>query len=188
MLSPRNTVNIPDPFDPTPAQTGTDQLQATEQSSGPQPKYKKDDKVTKLIAEMIKAASTCDQLRVQAHLIHFNYEASNFLGVHKFLKKQYEAHSQQFDRLGELVRSMDYLMPMCDKGLRSASKDCEHVDSYEPGVMLHTYYTNLENFAMKLKKVREQALKCDAPDVEHYIAELIGDLFKASWMIKASLR
>lgn len=188
MLSPRNTVNIPDPFDPTPLQPESGEVQTTEKVKGPQPKYKKDDKVTKLIAEMIKAASTCDQLRVQAHLIHFNYEASNFLGVHKFLKKQYEAHSQQFDRLGELVRSMDYLMPMCDKGLRSASKGCEHVGSYEASSMLVTYYTNLESFAMNLKKTRQAALNCDAPDVDNYLAELIGELFKASWMVKSMLR
>jgi DNA-binding ferritin-like protein len=36
---------------------------------------------------------------VQAHLMHFNYEAGNFLGVHKFLGKQYEKHQEQFDKL-----------------------------------------------------------------------------------------
>ena len=179
-------MNIPDPFGTEVSITIAPEKE--EAVKGPQPKYKKDDKVTKLVSELIKAASMCDQLRVQAHLIHLNYEGSNFLGVHKFLKKQYVAHGQQFDDLGELVRSMDYLMPMCDKGLRSAAKDCEHCDSYEPGKMLLTYYTNLENFAMKLKKVRDMAAKCDAPDVDHYVATLIGDLFKASWMVKASLR
>ena len=177
-------MNIPDPFDPKPPV-----LEVVEdKTSGPQPKYRKDDKVTKLIADLIKAASTCDQLRLQAHLIHFNYEAGNFLGVHKFLKKQYEEHTEQFDRLGELVRSMDYLMPMCGKGLGSASKDVEHVGSYEASSMLVTYYTNLETFAMSLKKTRQAAIKCDAPDVENYLSELIGELFKASWMVKASLR
>ena len=87
-----------------------------------QPKYKKDDKTAKLVSELIKAASACDQLRVQAHLIHFNYESSNFVGIHKLLQKLYEGHSKQLDRLGELVRSMDYLMPMCDKGLDPFTK------------------------------------------------------------------
>jgi len=178
-------VQIPDPFDPTPVKLEVVQEPVNKE---PQPKYKKDDKTAKLVSELIKAASACDQLRVQAHLIHFNYESSNFVGIHKLLQKLYEGHSKQLDRLGELVRSMDYLMPMCDKGLRSAYKGLEHCSSYEPGVMLHTYYTNLEAFAMSLKKVRKQAAALDAPDVDHYLAELIGELFKASWMLKASLR
>jgi hypothetical protein len=34
------------------------------------------------------------------------------------LKDQYKAHLKQFDALGEFVRSMDYLMPMCGCGLK----------------------------------------------------------------------
>ena len=178
-------MQFPDPFDPNPVAPGT-----TEDTNAqtPQPKYKKTDKTAKFISELIKVCANLDHLRIQAHLIHLNYEAANFLGVHKFLRKQYEEHAQQFDRVGEYVRSMDYLLPMCEKGLKSASKGIEHVDSYEPMQMLQTYYKNLEAFAMDLKKVRKQAETIDAPDVENYIAELIGELFLAAWKIKSMLR
>ena len=172
---------FPDPFEDK-------QQQTIEPTVEPTVKYKKEDKTAKFVSDLTRVCSTLDHLRIQAHLIHLNYEAANFLGVHKFLKKQYEGHSEQFDRVGEYIRSMDYLLPMCEKGLKSASKDVKHVDSYEPTKMLLTYYTNLESFALFLKGVRKQAERIDAPDVENYLAELIGEMFLAAWKIKSMLR
>jgi DNA-binding ferritin-like protein len=176
-------MQLPDPF-------GIEEPKQETEKPGvePTPKYKRDDKTAKFVSELIKVCSNLDHLRIQAHLIHLNYEAANFLGVHKFLKKQYLDHVEQFDRVGEYIRSMDYLLPMCEKGLSSASKEIEHVSSYEPSTMLLTYCNNLTNFAMKLKGIRKQAEKIDAPDVENYIAELIGELFLAAWKIKSMLR
>jgi len=54
--------------------------------------------------------------------------------------------------------------------------------------MLLTYYTNLENFAVNLKGIRKQAERIDAPDIENYIAELVGEMFLAAWKIKSMLR
>lgn len=178
-------MQIPDPFLQITAEPQKEQEPI---ENTPQPKYRKDDKTARFVSDLIKVCANLDHLRIQAHLIHLNYEAANFLGVHKFLKKQYEAHAEQFDRVGEYIRSMNYLLPMCEKGLRSASKEIQHVDSYEPRIMLQTYFTNLESFAMALKKVRKQAETIDAPDVENYIAELIGELFLAAWKIKSMLR
>jgi len=64
----------------------------------------------------------------------------------------------------------------------------KHVESYEPSNMLLTYYTNLENFAVNLKGIRKQAERIDAPDIENYIAELVGEMFLAAWKIKSILR
>ena len=153
----------------------------------PTPKQKKED-VARLASEMIHVASYTSQLMVQAHLIHLNYEAANFYGVHDFTKKQYKQHQKQFDRIGELVRSLDYLLPMCAKGLAGACKKFVHIDSYEPQDMLMTYLTNLEAMGMACKKVIKQARKEEAPDVENYFAQLIEDSFTAAWMIKSTLR
>ena len=156
-------------------------------SQDPQPKQKGEGP-GKLISEMIQLLSFSEQLRVQAHLIHFNYEGSNFIGIHKFLKKEYELQQEHFDRLGELVRSMDYMVPMCMKGLLGAYKKFKHCDTYEPSSMLCTYIDNVEEFAMTCKKVRKTAIKIDAPDIENYMAELVEDSFKSSWFLKAGLR
>jgi len=153
----------------------------------PQPQSKKEG-TGRLSAELIKVCSHLANLQIQVHLVHLNYECSNFLGIHELTEKQYKKHSKQLDRVGELIRSLDYLLPMCAKGLLKECKGFNHIESYDPNDMLITYKDNLENFGMLCKKVIKTAIKEDAPDVEHYMAELIEDAFTASWKIKAGLR
>lgn len=140
------------------------------------------------IQQLIGLTAYVHQLQVQSHLLHFNYECSNFLSVHKFLGKQYEAHQDQFDKLGEFIRSMDYLLPMCHNGLMEASPEFKHCTSYKPKEMLGVYYKNLEELGMKAKKLEPIAAKVGAIDIQNYMAELCGEAFKAAWMIKATLR
>ena len=117
-----------------------------------------------------------------------NYEGSNFLGVHAFLKDQYEAHLEQFDTLGEFIRSMDYLMPMCGCGLKDMAPPIQVVKSYKGTEMLGVYYKNLEELGMKAKKLEGMAQKVHAIDIQNYMADLVGQAFKAAWFIKATLR
>ena len=153
-------------------------------------KKEEDDKkrMDAFIKTLIKMTCYLHELQTQSHLIHFNYEAENFLAVHEFLKTQYETHQEQFDKLGEFIRSMDFLLPMCRKGLLEGSSKFEHVKTYEPKGMLMTYFKNLETLASQCKKAQVTARKNKVIDVENYLAELCGDLFKAAWMIKATLR
>jgi DNA-binding ferritin-like protein len=140
------------------------------------------------IQQLIGHASYANQLYTQAHLNHLNYEASNFFSIHEFLKEQYEAHIEQFDKLAEFTRSMDYLMPMCACGLRDAHPDFDNVTSYDGRSMLMTYLKNLEDFAMKSKDLAMVAREIEAIDIENYAAELAGETFKATWFLKATLR
>lgn len=156
-------------------------------SQDPQPKQKSEGP-GKLISEMLQLLSFSEQLRVQAHLIHFNYEGANFTGIHAFLKDEYEMHQHHFDKLGELIRSMDYMTFMCMKGLLGAYKKFKHCESYDPKEMLLTYMQNLEDFAFMSKKVAKSAKKVDAIDIDNYMAHLVEVSFKASWFIKATLR
>jgi len=169
---------------------------AVVQQADPEPKQKPkgptkskgDSGVGGFVRQLIELSAYVHQLQVQSHLMHLNYEGSNFLGVHKFLGKQYEAHIDQFDKLGEFIRSMDYLMPMCHDGLMDASPDFKHVKSYKPTEMLTVYYKNLEELGMKTKKLEPIAAKIKAIDIQNYMAELCGEAFKAAWFIKATLR
>ena len=156
-------------------------------SQDPQPQTKKEG-LGPLIQCMLQVLSCVQQLQVQSHLVHFNYESSNFLAVHKQLKKQYLEHLEQFDHIGELVRSLDYMTFMCQKGLTGCYKKFKHCDCYEPKQMLLTYISNLEDAGMLAKKMGDIARKYKAPDVEHYAAELVGEMFKAAWLFKATLR
>ena len=151
-------------------------------------KSKANGDVGAFIQQCISLCAYLKELETQSHLIHLNYEGSNFLGVHAFLKEQYEAHLGQFDTLAEFIRSMDYMMPMCGCGLKDAAPVMHAVTSYKGADMLGVYYKNLEELGMKAKKLEALAEKVHAIDIQNYMADLVGQAFKAAWQIKATLR
>ena len=140
------------------------------------------------IQQLIALSSYVKELETQSHLIHLNFEGSNFLSVHAFLKDQYEAHLEQFDTLSEFVRSMDYLMPINNTKLRDLMPPVHEVSSYKGTDMLGVYYKNLEDLGMKAKKLEPVAQKVGAIDIANYMADLTGMAFKAAWFVKATLR
>ncbi len=179
----------------TPGPQMVPQPQAPQTQEIPQPQDKpkapaksKNGDVGSFIQQCISLTSYLKELETQSHLIHLNYEGSNFLGVHAFLKDQYEAHLEQFDTLAEFIRSMDYLMPMCGMGLADTSPGIQKVTSYKGTEMLAVYYKNLEELGMKCKKLEPIAAKVGAIDIQNYLADLTGQAFKAAWQIKATLR
>ena len=151
-------------------------------------KSKANGDVGAFIQQCISLCAYLKELETQSHLCHLNYEGSNFLGVHAFLKEQYEAHLEQFDTLGEFIRSMDFYVPMCSKGLTDAGPGIQHVSSYKGVDMLGVYYKNLEELGMKAKKLEAVAEKVHAIDIQNYLSDLVGQAFKAAWKIKAVLR
>ena len=151
-------------------------------------KSKANGDVGAFIQQCISLCAYLKELETQSHLIHLNYEGSNFLGVHAFLKEQYQTHLEQFDTLAEFIRSMDYLMPMCSCGLKDAAPPMQTVTSYKGTDMLGVYYKNLEELGMKAKKIEAVAEKVHAIDIQNYMADLVGQAFKAAWQIKATLR
>jgi DNA-binding ferritin-like protein len=54
--------------------------------------------------------------------------------------------------------------------------------------MLATYYKNLEQTAALCKKLEPAAQKVGAIDIANYMADLVGQMFKAAWFVKATLR
>ena len=159
-----------------------------EQAKPKAPAKSKGTDVGSFIQQCISLCSYLKDLETQSHLIHLNYEGANFLGVHAFLKDQYEAHLEQFDTLAEFVRSMDYLMPMCGCGLADASPGLQKVTSYKGTDQLAVYYKNLEELGNKAKKLEPIAAKVGAIDIQNYMADLTAQAFKAAWQIKATLR
>jgi starvation-inducible DNA-binding protein len=141
-----------------------------------------------LISQLVSMGSYINQLYLQSHLIHLNIEGPLFLPVHAFLKEQYESHIEQFDALSEFIRSMDYLMPMCAKGLQAACKSFKHVKSYDAREMLTVYTKNLESAGFMAKDLGMVAKEVQAPDIENYLAELVGMMFKSAWFLKSTLR
>lgn len=144
--------------------------------------------VQDLISGLVSLSSYLHQLYVQSHLLHLNVEGPLFLPIHEFLKEQYNAHIDQFDKIGEFIRSMDFLMPMCERGLLGSYKGFKHVKAYETREGLTVYLKNLEACGMASKDLQKVAKEVDAPDIENYLAELVGAMFKSSWFLKSTLR
>lgn len=179
----------------TPAPGQVPQPEAPVLQAVPQPQDKpkapsksKNGDVGSFIQQCIALCAYLKELETQSHLIHLNYEGSNFIGVHSFLKDQYENHLEQFDTLAEFIRSMNYFMPMCGCGLKDACPQFQAVTSYKGNDMLSTYYKNLEQGATLCKKLEPAAQKVGAIDIANYMADLVGQMFKAAWFIKATLR
>jgi DNA-binding ferritin-like protein len=180
----------------TPAPQQYQPVEAPQLQAVPQPqdkpkapaKSKAGGDVGAFIQQCISLCAYLKELETQSHLIHLNYEGGNFLGVHAFLKDQYKAHLKQFDTLAEFVRSMDYLMPQCGCGLKDAAPPMQAVTSYKGADMLGVYYKNLEELGMKAKKLEPVAQKVGAIDIANYMADLVGQAFKAAWFVKATLR
>ena len=123
----------------------TPQPQAKPKAPG---KSKGNTDVGAFIQQLIGLSAYVHQLQVQSHLIHFNYEAGQTSLVYtSSLKDQYEAHVEQFDKLGEFIRSMDYLLPMCHDGLMEASPEFKHCTSYKPNDMLGCTTKTLRSLA-----------------------------------------
>lgn len=144
--------------------------------------------VPRLVEHLVMMASLLKELETQSHLIHLNYEGSNFLEIHAFLKERYEEHLEQFDTVAEEVRSLDHFLPMCACGLKEAMPPFKNVDSYDGRSMLLAYYVNIESMGYLAKEIEQVAAEAGAPDVQNYMAELVGSAFKTSWMLKSILR
>ena len=140
------------------------------------------------IQQCISLCSYLKELETQSHLIHLNIECPDFISVHKFLGEQYEAHLEQFDSLAEFIRSMDFYLPKCGCELKDAAPQMQVVSSYEWKGMLGVYYKNLEELGMKAKKLEPIAQKIGAIDIANFLADLVGQAFKAAWFIKSILR
>lgn len=147
-----------------------------------------DNGVRRLVQHLIMLASLLKELETQSHLIHVNLESPNFLELHAFLKERYEEHLEQFDTVAEEVRSLDHFMPMCACGLKDAMPPFVNVENYEWRSMLMAYYANIESMGFLAKEIERVAAEVGAPDVQNYMAELVGQAFKVSWMLKAVLR
>ena len=144
--------------------------------------------VDNLIFGMVELASYLYHLNTQSNLLSLNLESPNSLSMSEFLKEQYKQHLCDFNRMAEKVRSMDYLLPMCEKGLMGAYKNFKSVKSYDSRDSLVTYVRNLEDCGFKAKDLYDTAREVGAPDVEASLAEITGNLFGAAGKIKATLR
>lgn len=181
-------------YTPAPGQVPQPETPVLQAVPQPQDKPKapaksKNGDVGSFIQQCIALSSYLKELETQSHLIHLNIECLCFISIHEFLGDQYQSHLEQFDKMSEFIRSMNYLLPLCGCSLKeNCPASFQTVTSYEWKGMLVTYYKNLEDCARLCKKLEPIAQKIGAIDIQNYMADLVGSMFKASWFIKSILR
>ena len=149
---------------------------------------KQEPSLDNLVYYTIELGSCLMHLSLQACLLSLNIETPAFCSIHEFLKEQSECHHKDMYCLATSVRSMNYLMPMCQKGLLGATKGSKTTTTYDAKESLVQYYKNLEYVGYKAKDVHDMAKEVGAPDLENQIADVIHHMFTASWKVKSSLR
>ncbi len=142
----------------------------------------------KVVCVLLSLSSLLNKLYLQSHLIHLNIEGPLFLSLHAFYKEQYETNIGLFDKAAELIRTLDYMLPMCEKGLNTACEEFAHVEDYNGREMSMTYLSNLDTCMVKAKEVAAAAKEADAIDVDNFAADVVASVCKSSWQLKATLR
>ena len=141
-----------------------------------------------LVYKLIEFASYLYQLNTQALMLSLNLEAPYFLSVNELLKEQQKQHLCDFETVGELVRSLDYLLPMCSKGLHNAYKGFKHVKTADATQDLTCYVKNLETAGFMAKDIINMAEEVDCPDCEYHMSCVLGHFFNSAWKLKSILR
>lgn len=137
---------------------------------------------------LIELSAALRRLSLQAHLVHLNYEAVNFLAVHEFFRQQYLQHLDQFDKIAEHVRAADMLMPLQTAELSCSCIEFSEPDSYRPDSLLVAYVQSVESVAAHVRNLSAAAEDEKAIDVVDTLGALYGELKKASWFVKSLLR
>ena len=137
-----------------------------------------------LEVSLVLLASFLDALRLQAHLLHLNYRASNFLSVHLFLKGQYEKHTEQFDLIAEHVMALGGRMPATVAGLRAALPQFREAQGEDWVDALGIYRENLRQLVKMSTTIARRDCE-EAIDVENSLAEIVGAASQAAWFIDA---
>lgn len=137
---------------------------------------------------VITLAAGLRRLSAQAHLVHLNYEAPNFLQIHEFFGTQYLAHLDQFDKIAEHVRAADILMPLQTDQLECGCIEFQEPASYEPEALLLAYVVSIEAVADYARWISPMAEEMGAIDLVDTLGALYGELRKASWFVKSTLR
>ena len=141
-----------------------------------------------LIEGMIKMCSHLMHCGVQACLLAVNIECKEFLSLNEFLYEQQCQHNKDFAKMAEKVRSMDYLLPMCQDGLLGAFPDFSKTDTYETYPAITNYMKNLEEGGFFAKDGWKMACAAEAPDIAACYSKIAGHSFDGAWHLKAMLR
>jgi starvation-inducible DNA-binding protein len=123
----------------------------------------------------------------RSHVAHVNITGRNFRSDHKLLEGVYTRRQDQIDRIGELLRSLNELMP-CD--LREVI-DLSEIDTGElSGSSDHLLQMVMEDLEHLRDEYRDLIVTADdqgLDEIANYAQDQVLDLEKSIWMLRATL-
>jgi DNA-binding ferritin-like protein len=123
----------------------------------------------------------------RSHAAHVNITGRNFRSDHKLLAGVYERRQAQIDQLGELLRSIDALMPC---GIQDVLQDSQ-ID-YSPiegsaDELLEAVRGDLELLKGSYEELMAVADDEGHAEISNYAQDQILDIAKSIWMLNSTL-
>jgi DNA-binding ferritin-like protein len=123
----------------------------------------------------------------RSHAAHANVTGRNFRSDHKLLQGVYERRQAQIDVIGELLRTLQEMMPT---DLQEIIENSElPTDAIEGSAdeLLRMVLADLEQLCGCFQELNEIAEEDEHDEISNYAQEQILDLNKSIWMLNSTL-
>lgn len=123
----------------------------------------------------------------RSHVAHANVTGRNFRSDHKLLEGIYTRRQDQIDRIGEILRSIDELMPCDIFEVVTTSKLPNDAIEGTADELLSQVQTDLETLLDDYKELIGIATDEGFDEIANYAQDQALDLEKSLWMLRVTL-
>ena len=123
----------------------------------------------------------------RSHAAHANITGRNFRSDHKLLQGVYERRQAQIDVIGELLRTLQEMMPTDLNEIIANSELSTDPIEGSADKLLELVYDDLEQLCECYKELNEIAEEEEHDEISNYAQEQILDLNKSLWMLRSTL-
>jgi starvation-inducible DNA-binding protein len=123
----------------------------------------------------------------RSHAAHANITGRNFRSDHKLLQGVYERRQAQIDVIGELLRTLQEMMPTdLNEIIANSELPTDPIEG-TADELLELVYDDLEQLCECYKELNEIAEEEEHDEISNYAQEQILDLNKSLWMLRSTL-
>lgn len=123
----------------------------------------------------------------RSHVAHVNIVGRNFQSDHKLLKGVYEQLQEQIDFIGELLRSLDAMMPCNLLEVVETSQVDPGELSGDADFLLEMVRNDLVFLVEQYQELAEISDEEDLSEIENHAQERILALRKTIWLLNSTL-
>jgi DNA-binding ferritin-like protein len=123
----------------------------------------------------------------RSHAAHVNVTGRNFRSDHKLLQGVYERRQAEIDKIGEILRTQQELMPnnIIDV-VNDATIPCDSIEG-SANELLEAVMMDLEHLLDDYKELITIANDENLEEISNYAQDQALDLEKSIWMIRSTL-